>query len=165
MSKKTIRINFTGLSIREEFNPYDNPITKILKKYYDVEICEDPDYVFCGVLYPGASFMHGVYHEYLLEYPCVRIMIEGENFIPDYNLVDYSICQYPVQYFDRNCYYPGGIEALTSGRCFLSELQHKKRDYPGTIADQKEYFASFIVGHDSRGNIRGDFFKALNERK
>ena len=90
MSKKTIRINFTGLSIREEFNPYDNPITKILKKYYDVEICEDPDYVFCGVLYPGASFMHGVYHEYLLEYPCVRIMIEGENFIPDYNLVDYN---------------------------------------------------------------------------
>lgn len=165
MSKKTIRINFTGLSIRNGFNPNDNVLLDILKKHYIIEICEKPDYVFCGVLYPGASFMHGVYHEYLLDFPCVRIMIEGENFIPDYNLVDYSICQYPVQYLDRNCYFPCGIEALTSGNSYLLQLQKKNRNYPNSILNEKEYFASFIVGHDSRGDIRGDFFKELCKRK
>ena len=162
---KTIRINFTGLSIREEFNPQDNIIIDILKKHYNVEVCDNPDYVFCGVLYPGASFIHGVYHEYLLEYQCVRIMVEGENFIPDYNLVDYSICQYPINYLDRNFYLPCGIEALTSGRFLLQKLQNKNRNYPDSFLNEKQYFASFVVGHDSRGNIRGDFFKALNERK
>ena len=165
MSKKTIRINFTGLSFREEFNANDNLITKILKKHYNVEICEDPDYVFCGVLYPGASFMHGVYHEYLLDYPCVRIMIEGENFIPDFNLVDYSICQYPVDYLDRNCYFPCGVEAFTSGKTQFRELQDKNRNYPDSILETKDYFASFIASHDSRNNIRGDFFKELDKRK
>ena len=165
MSKKTIRINFTGISYREEFDPNDNFILRLLEKHYDVEVCENPDYVFCGVLYPGSSFMHGVYHEYILDYPCVRIMIEGENFIPDYNLVDYSICQYPIHYLDRNCYFPGGIEALTNGHCFLQELQNKNREYPNSILKEKVYFASFVASHDSRGDIRGVFFKALNNRK
>ena len=165
MSKKTIRINFSGISTRAGFNPQDNFILDLLKRHYNVELCEDPDYVICGVLYEGASFMHGVYHEYLLNYPCVRIMIEGENLVPDYNLVDYSICQYPIQYLDRNCYFPGGIEALTNGHCLLFDLQTKKRDYPDSIINEKEYFASFVASHDSRNNLRGDFFKALNTRK
>ena len=165
MSKKTIRINFSGISTRSGFNPQDNFILDLLKRHYNVELCEDPDYVICGVLYEGASFMHGVYHEYLLNYPCVRIMIEGENLVPDYNLVDYSICQYPIQYLDRNCYFPGGIEALTNGHCLLFDLQTKKRDYPDSIINEKEYFASFVASHDSRNNLRGDFFKSLNTRK
>lgn len=165
MSKKKIQINFTGLITREEFNAYDNSITNLLKKHYDVEICEDPDYVFCGVLYPGASFFHGVYHEYLLDYPCVRIMIEGENFIPDFNLVDYSICQYPVDYLDRNCYFPCGVEAFISGKTKFRELQDKSRNYPDSVLETKDYFASFIASHDSRNNIRGDFFKELDKRK
>ena len=162
---KTIRINFTGISERETFNPNDNFILNMLKKHYNVEVCDNPDYVFCGVLYPGASFMHGVYHEYLLDYSCVRIMIEGENFVPDFNLVDYSICQYPIQYLDRNCYFPGGIEALTNGHCFMMDIQNKSRNYPESILNGKQYFASFIASHDSKNNVRGDFFNALNERK
>ena len=163
MSKKTIKINFTGLSIRDNgFDPNNNPIIDILKKHYNVEVCDNPDYVFCGVLYPGASFMHGAYNKYILDYQCIRIMIEGENYIPDYNLVDYAICQYPIQYLDRNCYFPGGIEALTNGHCYLVDLQNKNRDYPESILREKEYFAAFIASHDSRNNVRGDFFKALN---
>lgn len=166
MSKKTIKINFTGLSLRDNgFDPNNNPIIDILKKYYNVEVCDNPDYVFCGVLYPGASFMHGVYNKYILDYQCVRIMIEGENYIPDYNLADYTICQYPIQYLDRNCYFPGGIEALTSGNCYLLDLQNKKRNYSESILQEKEYFASFIASHDSRNNTRGDFFKALDNVK
>ena len=92
-------------------------------------------------------------------------MFNGENLIPDYNLVDYSICQYPIEYLDRNCYFPCGVEALTNGRMFFRELQDKNRDYPDSFYDTKEYFASFIASHDSENNIRGNFFKALDSRK
>lgn len=162
---KKIKINFTGISTRCKFDPNNNYILDLLRKHYDVEICEEPDYIICGVLYPGASFHHGVYHEYLLKYPCVRIMIEGENLIPDYNLVDYSVCQYPLQFFDRNCYFPGGVEAMTNGHCYLMDIQTKDRNYPEDFLKTKEYFASFIASHESEHNIRGDFFKALNARK
>ena len=106
MSKKTIRIKCTGLSARAGFDHDDNYILDILKKHYNVEISNNPDYVICGVIYDHGAFVMGRYNEYLLDYPCVRIMIEGENLVPDYNLVDYSICQYPIKYFDRNCYFP-----------------------------------------------------------
>ena len=165
MSKKTIRINFTGLSLCGGFNPYDNTILRLLQKHYNVEICDDPDYVICGVLYPHGSFVWGGYDEYILDYPNVRIMIEGENLVPDYNLVDYSICQYPVKYLDRNCYFPCGVEAFTSGKTQFRELQDKNRNYPDNFLNSKEYFASFIASHDSEYNIRGDFFRALNKRK
>lgn len=161
---KTIRINFTGLSIRNEFDPNKNYILDILKKHYHVEVCDDPDYVICGVLYKG-FFNQGLYHQYILSYPKIRIMIDGENLVPNYNLVDYSVCQYPIEYYDRNCYFPCGVEAFTNGRTFFRELQNKDRNYPINVLDTKQYFASFIASHDSEYGIRGDFFKALNQRK
>lgn len=164
MSRKTIKVNFTGLSIRNEFNKNDNIILDILKKHYDVQVCDDPDYLFCGVLYPG-YFNQGVYDQYVLHSPKIRILIDGENLVPDYNLVDYSVCQYPIDYLDRNCYFPCGIEAFTNRRTFFRELQDKDRNYPDEILKSKEYFASFIASHDSHHNIRGDFFKALNAKK
>lgn len=166
MSKKKIRINFTGLSGRNNgFDPHNNVILNILKKHYDVVICDNPDYVFCGVIYEHGAFVLGFYDEYILSYPNVRILIEGENLVPDYNLVDYSICQYPVKYLDRNCYFPCGVEAFTSGKTQFRELQDKNRNYPDNYLNSKEYFASFIASHDSEYNIRGDFFRALNKRK
>lgn len=161
---KTIRINFTGLSIRNEFNPHDNYLIDILSNHYNVEVCDDPDYLICGVLYAGWWY-EGLYHKYILESSKIRIMFSGENFVPDFNLVDYSICQYPIEYLDRNCYFPCGIEAFTNGRTFFRELQDKDRNYPKSILDTKYYFASFIASHDSEYNIRGDFFKTLNQRK
>ncbi len=164
MSRKTIRVNFTGLSIRNEFNPNDNSILDILKKHYDVQVCDDPDYVFCGVLYKG-YFNQGLYDQYILSYPKIRIMFDGENLVPDFNLVDYAVCQYPIDYFDRNCYFPCGIEAFTNRRTFFRELQDKDRNYSDEFVRAKKYFASFIASHDSEHNIRGDFFKALDKRK
>ncbi len=163
--KKKIRINFTGLSIRTNFDPYNNPILDILKKHYDVEVCENPDFIICGVLYPGGYWSNGVFNKYVLDYPCVRVMIEGENYVPDYNLVDYSISPYPINYFDRNFYLPCGVEALTTGISYLPELQSKNRDYPDSFLKEKKYFASFIESHDSEKNERSTFFNKLNARK
>jgi len=49
MKKKTIKINFKYFGAL--FNPEDNFFTNILKKMYNVEISQDPDYVFYSV-YP-----------------------------------------------------------------------------------------------------------------
>ena len=162
---KKIRINFTGMSIRSNFDPYHNPILDILKKHYEVEICDDPDFVICGVLYPGGYWSNGVFDKYVMDYPCVRVMIEGENYVPDYNLVDYSISPYPIQYFDRNFYFPCGVEALTTGVSYLPELQKKNRDYPDSFLGTKQYFASFIESHDSEHQERSTFFNQLNSIK
>lgn len=164
MSRKTVKVNFTGLSIRNEFNPNDNSILDILKKHYDVQVCDDPDYLFCGVLYKG-YFNQGVYDKYILSDSKIRIMFDGENLVPDFNLVDYAVCQYPIEYFDRNCYFPCGIEAFTNRRTFFRELQDKDRNYSEEFLKAKEFFASFIASHDSENNMRGDFFKVLNKRK
>ena len=51
MDKKKIRIGFMGLSARNEFNDEDNAIIDILQKKYDIEVCDNPDYLFCIELY------------------------------------------------------------------------------------------------------------------
>ncbi|MGM9929618.1 MAG: glycosyltransferase family 10 domain-containing protein [Bacillus sp. (in: firmicutes)] len=162
---KKIRVNFTGLSIRSTFDPYNNPILDILKKHYEVEICDDPDYLICGVLYPGGYFSNGMFENFVNEPGCIRILLDGENYTPDFNLVDYAICQYPIYYLDRNFYLPCGVESFTSGNDSFVQLASKSRIYPSNFLKAKEYFASFIASHDSEYNLRGDFFKALNARK
>ena len=49
MKKKTIKINFKYFGA--VFNPEDNFFTNTLKKLYNVEISENPDYLFYSV-YP-----------------------------------------------------------------------------------------------------------------
>ncbi len=147
---KTVKIKFVGFW--ESFNPEQNIIYQILKKYYNVEVVDDPDYIICSIF--------GVPYEYC-KYPQVRIMYSGENYVPDFNLVDYALCPYPVKFLDRCCYRPVCIGNFGQTR----DLQNKKRDYSKSILDEKIYFANFIASHESEYNIRGDFFKKLSEYK
>lgn len=147
---KTVKIKFVGFW--NGFNPEQNIIYQILKKHYDVKIVDDPDYVICGVF--------GVPYEYL-KYPQIRIMDSGENYVPDFNLVDYALCPYPVTFLDRCCYRPVFIGDL----CQVKDIQRKNRDFDESILKDKIYFANFIASHESEYNIRGDFFKNLCKYK
>ena len=72
---------------------------KLLKiNGYDVQISDEPDYIICDV---GGAERYGY-----CKYPQIRIMYSGENYIPDFNLIDYSICPYPIQFGDRNFQLP-----------------------------------------------------------
>lgn len=148
---KKIKIRFLG--VWENFYK-DNPhILKILRRHYDLEVTDsDPDYIICSVF--------GKPYEYC-NYPQVRIMFTGENYIPDFNLVDYGICNYPLKLQDRNFYFPFCIDEF--GHC--ESLTYKDRNYDKSILDRKTYFANFIAGHESEYSIRGDFFKKLCEYK
>ena len=149
---KTVKINYAGIGA--DFNPEQNLIYDLLKlSGYDVQISEDPDYIVCDV--SGTDPYRYCGH------PQVRIMYSGENYIPDFNLIDYSICPYPIQFGDRNFQLP----ACVWPRSHWQALQNKDRSLWGGVLENKIYFANFIAGHESEFNIRGDFFKKLCEYK
>lgn len=144
---KTIKVKFVGVCTG--FEPKWMELYNILERHYDVQIVdEDPDYILCDAFEP--------FYEYC-KYPQVRIMVNGENYVPDFNLVDYAISRYPIQFGDRNFYMPGCIYPM---KHWLA-LPEKDRNYPKEILQEKPYFANFISGHESENGIRGDFFKQL----
>ena len=133
-----------------DFDYHDFIVYQLLKKNYDVIVESDPsqaEYIICSIFDKPFQYC---------SYPQPRIFYSGENYAPDFNLVDYAVSPYPIDYFDRNFCYP---HFGTPAR--LEELEYKDRSYPITILDEKPVFANFIASHESEGNIRGDFFKAL----
>ena len=147
---KTIRINFLGFW--DDFNPDDYTFFQIMKEHYNVEICDDADYLICSIW--------GTMYDYC-NYPQVRILFSGENYIPDFNLVDYAISHYPITFLDRHFYLPGCIDTYHH----YEKLEKAERKYTKDFLKTKEYFANFIAGHESENNIRGDFFKLLSKYK
>lgn len=151
---KKIKIKFSGFW--KGFNYKEWLIYKILTEHYDVEVCEDADYVFCSCF--GDSFVEFSFYEYLT-YPQVRIMVTGENYIPDFNFIDYAISVYPLTFGDRYFYFP----TYTSNSTL--HLHNINRNYDNKTLAEKPYFANFIASHESEYSIRGDFFKKLCKYK
>lgn len=150
---KTIKLNYAGIN-HDGFNKEQNLIYDILKNNgYDVQICDDADYLICDFFGENPYSYCGT--------PQVRIMYSSENLIPDFNLIDYSICPYPIQFGDRNFQLPPCVWP----RSHWLEICQKDRNYSREFLEQKSYFANFIASHESEYNIRGDFFKKLCEYK
>ena len=148
--KKTLKIKFIGFG--NGFDPQKFYIYQILEERYNIEICDNPDYIICTLF--------GEKYEYC-KYNQVRIMWSGENYIPDFNLIDYAISPYPIDFLDRHFYCPMAYDSL--GHC--CRLKDKNRNYNKDILGKKIFFANFICSHESENGIRGDFFKKLSEYK
>lgn len=146
---KTIKIGFAGFW--RNFDPDKFCLYQVLKKHYDVEICEDPDYIICSGFY---------FYDYI-DKPQVRIFFSSENFTPDFNLVDYAITFYPIQFLDRHYSFPCLVDSFD----VYHALEGKDRNYPDTIMAQKTYFASLIASHDSENNLRSKLFHLLSKYK
>ena len=151
--KKTIKIKLVGFW--RGFEPDENIIIKCLKKRYNVQIVDDgQEYILCSVF--GEPYEYCKYKE-------PRIMYSGENYIPDFNLIDYSICSYPIEFFDRNFRLPASIyETIIR---LANKLKNEDTKQSEKILESKKYFANFIASHESEYNIRGDFFKKLSKYK
>jgi len=151
--RKTVKIKFVGFNW-PGFTPEENIVYRILEKYYDVVITDDPDYIICSIF--------GEEYEYC-KYPQVRIMCIGEDYVPDFNLIDYSISRFPIDYFDRNFYLIGCADNYKGQRWY--DLETKDRNYDKSFLEKKDIFANFIASHESDQNMRGDFFKELCKYK
>lgn len=90
---KTIKIKFLGFwSVFDEEN---NFITNTLRKFCNVLIDENPDYLF-----------YTTWDVDLYKYNCVKIFYNVENYAPDFNLCDYAIGFDEIKFNDRYLRYP-----------------------------------------------------------
>lgn len=152
--KKVLKIKFVGFW--EGFSKNKNILCQTIRKFYEIEETDNPDYIICSVFKDNNN-----YFEYF-DYPQVRILFSGENVVPDFNTVDYAISSYPIQFQDRHLHYPYCFDDFNE---HCSKLLKKDRMYAKEVLSQKIYFANFIASHDSENNIRGDFFRCLSNYK
>ena len=151
---KTIKIKYVGYW--DGYQYQRTVLYNVLTKFYNVELSDDPDYIICGIF--------GSLYDYC-KYSQVRILDCGENYLPDFNLVDYAICRYPLSLQDRCLYVPGCISCEMPTAERFKALSNKSRNYTKEILNEKKYFANFICRHESENGIRGDFFKELCKYK
>ena len=137
------------------FKKDDNFFLDVLNKRYHIEQTDTPDYLISSIF--GVGF-----YEYVL-YPCVRIFFSGENYSPDFNLVDYAMSYNPMEYSERYRYIP---EFYVDIRRLLHRLSNRP-SYEEALAliSEKEEFCNFIYGDSKCCFERAAVFKALDSRK
>lgn len=147
--KKTIKLWYADFY--EDFNPYDNYITNLLKNYYSLKISNsNPDYL-----------IYSCYGTEFLKYnSCVRIFYTGENLVPDFNLCDYAIGFHYLDFQDRYLRYPNF--ALFEDQ-FLKLLQDQ--NFTRKDLNRKSEFCNFIYANSKADPTRDDFFHILNKYK
>lgn len=149
---ETIKIKFVGKY--PGYGPNDSTICYwLMKNGYHVEVSEDPDYIICDIF--------GDEPYAFCRYPQVRIFESGENVTPPFDLVDYAVCRYPIQFGDRCIYQPG----CGQPGAHWHALAKKDRNYPASVLEEKPYFANMIASHDSEYENRSRFFKLMNDYK
>lgn len=87
--KKKIKVNFCDWWPR--FNPKNNKIYKTLSQHYEVEISEQPDFLFYSCF--GAKYQK--YEN------CVKIFLTDENVLPNFNDCDYAEAFDFIDFGDR----------------------------------------------------------------
>lgn len=152
---KKIKILYSGMS--GIFDPENNFITNTLRKYFVVEISENPDFL-----------IYSVNSTDYLKYNCVRIYYTPENLVPDFNICDYALGFNYIDFGDRYMRFPlymvetfkayAGDEY--SNDLFLAQHKHENVD---TIS--KTDFCSFVYSNAEAAICREKMFKALSEYK
>ena len=144
---KHIKINYKGFW--KQLDPENNYFTNILKRHYEVEISENPDYLFYSVFSD----------EYINYDNAVRIFFTGECQTPDFNLADYAIGFDYMEIGDRYFRYPlymlyGDVPELASKRMGMI-------DSPVI----KDKFCSFVYSNAKAAKTRAEIFERLSSYK
>ena len=146
---KKIRLDFCDFS--PNFSKTDSFLFQLLKERFDVELCDQPDFlIYCN---------YG--HEHQL-HSGVRIYYSGESDLPDYQTCDYSLG--PIRHEDpRHLQLPNYVNSYYGAAGDLI----KRNDDPGAILAAKTKFCSFVVsGYNPRKNQnRVTFFHKLSKYK
>lgn len=117
---KKIKINFADVGINNSY--HKEFVLNILKQRYEIEISDQPDFLFCGDY---------IRNEYLKYKNCVRIHINAEYEFPDYNTYDYVIGMVDCEQNERYLYYPIYMWRDGTSKYFdLAMEKHKKECNP-----------------------------------
>jgi len=87
MSQPRVHLDFTDFWHPDTaLEKQDNPLYRLLSRRFDVEICDDPDFL-----------IYSCFGQRYRWYRCTRIFYTGENRRPDYDACDYAFTfDYPV---------------------------------------------------------------------
>lgn len=133
-------------------------ILLILNKYYEVELSEDPEYLFCH----ESSYEH-------IKYDCVKIFYTGENISPNFNLFDYAVGFDYITFEDRYYRLPLYLttvfyntdELMLAGSNYLNEqVLFTKEDL-----SKKTEFCSFVYSNYRAEEQRKIIFEKISEYK
>ena len=128
-------------------------VKQILDRHFDVEVCEDADYVFFSAM--GES-------HWAVPDRCVKIFHTGENVSPDFNACDYAIGFDWMVFGDRFIRMP---LYMFYEREMLDRMVHKHELKKGwDLAREKPDFCSFVVSNPLNP-YRNEAFRKLCEYK
>lgn len=150
---KKIRIAFKDYWADFPQKREDYLILRILRKHYEVEISDDPDYVFFSAM--------GNTH-WSVPDRCVKIFHTGENLAPDFNACDYAIGFEWMEYGDRYIRFP---LYLFYDRALLDRMLHKHELPEGwDLSMEKPAFCSFVVSNPDNP-ARNEAYRILSGYK
>ena len=129
------------------WDPENNFIVNILKKYYDIVISNDPEYLFYSCF--GYEWT---------KYDCIRIFLIGENIRPDFNCCDYAIGFDYMKYEDRYLRYPLYMIYTQDYR-----LASQKHIVEKGFLETKTNFCSFVYSNPNSQSPRDELFKVLSQ--
>lgn len=150
MVNKKIRIKWGTYGDGSPADYSDDPIYLFLKDNYEIEFCDDPDYLICDI----AS------HDDL-KYDCIKIISTIENVVPDFSRYDYVMGFDYITFGDRYQRVPlfssyKSYDILNKPRIFAEE---------DIIALLNRKFCSFVVSNPGADPIREKFFHELSKYK
>ena len=135
----------------KNFDPDKYIISQILNKYYDVEISDSPEYVFCSL-----------YSKDYLKYDCVRIFYTAENMTPDFTLFDYCIGFDELSFGDRYIRVPNYIMNPKYAKDI--ELLEKRHLIEANEYDNRQ-FCGTVVSNGDADSMRDYIFDELSKYK
>jgi alpha(1,3/1,4) fucosyltransferase len=146
-ARKKIRIDFCDFY--QGFNKTNNYWFNLLSERFDIELCDQPDFLIYG--------NYG--HEHRLQ-SGVRIFFSGESDIPDFRECDYSIASVKLdnpRHLQLPLYVIWGSP---------DEIVRKNDDLDKIMAAKQKFCAFIISGYNRRKNHnRVAFFEKLSKYK
>lgn len=132
------KINFTGYFPTFDYRLSD--VYKILSKNFEVEISDNPDYIFCGC-YDNYDFCNNSH--------AIRIMYTFEYYLPNFNVLDYAInCFSNISFEDRSTMFHS---------CLYHFINYEKRNNcTREELKQKNAFCNMIYSHN--GYLDRDYY-------
>ena len=144
--KKEIKIKITGLF--DKINHIIWLINKIGNEFEIKFVKNNPDYLIYNVF--GNEDIKSKYNN------AVKIAIYTENFMPDFNLADYAIGHYHINYLDR--YFKYNVFFWTN----FNDIDKKRKDILKSPIRKK--FCGAVISNCEK-NFRLNFIERLNNYK
>lgn len=131
----------------------NNLIINILKKHYKVERSDHPDYIF---------YSEGSRGEFL-NHDCIKIFYSFENVKPNFNLCDYAITMFDMEYEDRHLRVPPFFADPRAIEGYTGALT--KHNFTEEDLRKKEGFCAFVTSNAFvAAPEREQFFRLLSDK-